>query len=282
MGDTALVLGGGGLTGIGWEVGILHGLARAGVDLGTADTVIGTSAGSVVGAQFTSGLLGIDELYARQLVPPDGEMAANMGPAMLARYAWIVLRSKNAQTYGVRMGRMALDARAPEQSVRRDVIAGRLLSHEWPVRRRLVVTALDAATGEFHAFDRDSGVGLVDAVAASCAVPGIWPPVAIDGRRFIDGGVRSSANADLAAGHGKVIIVAPIAVGGGPIPAPRVQAAKLRAKGAKVVLITPDRAARKAFGRNVLDPARRAPAARAGLAQAAAHAEQVAAVWGPS
>ncbi|MFB7262559.1 patatin-like phospholipase family protein, partial [Streptomyces nojiriensis] len=66
-GDTALVLGGGGLTGIGWECGMLHGLARAGVDLSTADLVVGTSAGSVVGAQLTSGLLSVQELYERQL-----------------------------------------------------------------------------------------------------------------------------------------------------------------------------------------------------------------------
>ncbi len=279
MGDTALVLGGGGLTGIGWEIGILHGLARAGVDVTAADTVIGTSAGSVVGAQLASGLLELPELYERQLASPEGEIAANMGPAMLARYAWIVLRARDARTYGARMGRMAQKSRASGEPGRREVIAQRLLSHEWPEQRHLVVTAVDAATGEFCPFDRDSGIGLVDAVSASCAVPGVWPPVAIDGRQFIDGGVRSSTNADLAAGYGKVVVIAPIALGGGPVPAARAQAAKLREAGARVALITPDRAARKAFGRNVLDPTRRAPAARAGLSQAAAHADEVATVW---
>ncbi|MFE0052960.1 patatin-like phospholipase family protein, partial [Streptomyces sp. NPDC059013] len=98
------------------------------------------------------------------------------------------------------------------------------------------------------------------------------------GGRFIDGGVRSSTNADLATGYGTVVIVAPISVGGGPVPSARTQAARLAAAGARVVLITPDRAARRAFGRNVLDPARRAPSARAGRAQAVAHADAVRAV----
>ncbi len=279
MGDTALVLGGGGLTGIGWEIGLLHGLARAGADPTGADLVVGTSAGSIVGAQLTSGALSLDELYERQLVDPRGESVASMGPAMMARYAWGVVRSRDAQAYGVRMGKMASAVRAVPGEDRREVIAQRLLSQDWPEGRRLVVTAVDALTGELTPFDRDSGVGLVDAVSASCAVPGVWPPITIGDRRYIDGGVHSSANAALAAGYAKVLIIAPVAMGGGPVSTPRTQAAKLAAAGSKVVLITPTREARRTFGRNVLDPARRAPAARAGLAQAAAHAEEVRGLW---
>ncbi|MEU4132819.1 patatin-like phospholipase family protein [Streptomyces wuyuanensis] len=277
-GTTALVLGGGGLAGIGWEVGVLHGLAEAGADVSSADLIVGTSAGSVVGAQLSSGLLTLPELYERQLADPDGEVPAGMGPTVLARYVWGVLRSRDAEAYGARMGRLALSARTEPEEARRAIFAARLLTHEWPLERHLVVTAVEAATGQFRAFDRDSGVGLLDAVGASCAVPGVWPPVTIGGRRFIDGGVRSSTNADLAAGYATVVIVAPISVGGGPVPSARAQASGLAAAGARVVLITPDRAARRAFGRNVLDPARRAPAARAGRAQAVAHAEAVRAV----
>ncbi|MFD9970648.1 patatin-like phospholipase family protein [Streptomyces sp. NPDC059017] len=276
--ETALVLGGGGLAGIGWEIGVLHGLAEAGADVSAADLVVGTSAGSVVGVQLSSGLLTLPELYERQLADPEGEVPAGMGPSVLARYVWGVLRSRDAEAYGARMGRLALSARTEPEEARRAVFAARLLTHEWPSARRLVVTAVDAVTGEFRAFDRESGVGLLDAVGASCAVPGVWPPVTIDGRRFIDGGVRSSTNADLATGYGTVVIVAPISVGGGPVPSARTQAARLAAAGARVVLITPDRAARRAFGRNVLDPARRAPSARAGRAQAVAHADAVRAV----
>ncbi|MFD9411855.1 patatin-like phospholipase family protein [Streptomyces sp. NPDC059989] len=277
-GDTALVLGGGGLTGVGWESGILYGLARAGVDLTTADLVVGTSAGSVVGAQLTSGLLTPQELYERQLGDPGGERAGRLGAGLVARYAVAMVRSRDALAYRRRVGALALAADTGEEAERRKVLEARLVSREWP-ERRFVVTAVDAVSGEPADFDRESGAGLVDAVSASCAVPGVWPPVTVGGRRFIDGGVRSATNADLAAGYGRVVILAPIALGSGLIPSPAAQAARLRAQGAKVLLITPSAQARKAFGRNVLDPARRDPAARAGLAQAAEHAAEAAAVW---
>ncbi|MEU7043372.1 patatin-like phospholipase family protein [Streptomyces varsoviensis] len=278
MADTALVLGGGGITGIGWESGMLAGLAAAGVDLTTAHTVIGTSAGSIVGAQLASGLLDLDALYERQLTDPKDEVAVRVGTALASRYVWGALRSRDARTFGARMGRMALAARTVPESDRRAVVERRLLSHEWPARR-LLVTAVDAATGEFTAFDAASGVGIVDAVAASCAVPGVWPPVTIGAKRYIDGGVRSAANADLADGCGRVVVLAPIPTGGGPIATARAQAAALTAAGARVTVLMPDRASRAAFGRNPLDPARRAAAARAGRTQAAAHAESVAGVW---
>ncbi|MEU9237400.1 patatin-like phospholipase family protein [Streptomyces subrutilus] len=278
-GERALVLGGGGLTGVGWESGMLYGLARAGVDLTTADLVVGTSAGSVVGAQLSSGLLTPRELYERQLGDATGEIAAKLGTGVLARYALAMARSRtDATAYRRRVGAMALAADTGPEAERRKVLAARLVSHEWP-ERRLVVTAVDALSGELEAFDRESGGALVDAVAASCAVPGVWPPVTVGGRRFIDGGIRSATNADLAAGYARVVILAPISLGSGLVPSPAAQAAKLRAAGAEVLLITPSAAARKAFGRNVLDPARRDPAARAGLAQAAEHAAEADAVW---
>ncbi|MET9607457.1 patatin-like phospholipase family protein [Streptomyces sp. NPDC006512] len=278
-GDTALVLGGGGLTGIGWETGILYGLAREGVDLSTADLVVGTSAGSVVGAQLTSGLLTPQQLYERQLGDPAGEATARFGAGLLVRHAVAMARSRNAADYRRRIGALALAADTGAEATRREVLKARLVSHEWP-RRRLVVTAVDALSGELTAFDRESGAGLVDAVSASCAVPGVWPPVTVDGRRFIDGGIRSATNADVAAGYRRVVIIAPMTLGTAMIPSPAAQAERLRAAGARVALITPSAQARKAFGRNVLDPARRDPAARAGLAQAAGHAAEAQAVWG--
>ena len=81
---TALVLGGGGITGIAWMLGLLKGLRERGVDLTGADTVLGTSAGSVVGAQLTSGH-DVDELYAEQLRPADREIGADMGLGVVLR-----------------------------------------------------------------------------------------------------------------------------------------------------------------------------------------------------
>lgn len=272
----ALVVGGGGVTGVAWELGMLAGLADASVDLSTADLVVGTSAGSVVGAQVASGIA-LAELYEGQLAGYGAEIAARMGVGVIGRLAWAALTTRDPQRMRMRVGRMALAARTVPERQRRAVIEARLPVHEWP-RRRLLVTAVDAESGEFVVFDRDSGVCLVDAVGASCAVPGVWPPVTISGRRFIDGGMRSAANADLAAGCGRVVVLAPMTSGFGPIARLSDQVAVLRTD-ARVVVVSPDSAAARAIGRNVLDPAHRAPAARAGRAQAAAVADQVAAVW---
>ncbi|WP_330329283.1 patatin-like phospholipase family protein [Streptomyces sp. NBC_00536] len=277
-GETALVLGGGGLTGVGWEAGIIYGLAEAGIDLSAAELVVGTSAGSVVGAQLTSGLLTPRELYERQLAGAGGEIPAKLGAGLVARYAVAMMRAKDATAYRRRVGEIALAADTGDEHARRKVLEGRLVSHQWP-ERRFVVTAVDARTGAAADFDRHSGVGLVDAVSASCAVPGVWPPVTLGERRYVDGGVRSAANADVATGYRRVVVLAPMALGSGVAPSPATQTERLRADGSKVLLITPSAEARKVFGRNVLDPARRAPAARAGLAQAAAHAAEAAAVW---
>jgi NTE family protein len=274
--DTALVLGGGGVTGIAWEWGMLAGLAEAGVDVTGADLVVGTSAGSVVGAQVASGI-SAEERYAAQLADPGGELAARLGRRLWIQLVWTILRSRDPERARARLGRMALGADTVPEAERRHVIESRLPVRTWP-ERRLIITAVDALSGEFITFDRDSGVPLVDAVGASCAVPGIWPPVTINGRRYIDGGVCSAANADLAAGYRRVVVLAPITTGFGPVARLAGQLAELE-KQAHVVAVSPDRAARHAIGRNLLDPARRAAAAKAGRAQAAKAAESIAAVW---
>jgi NTE family protein len=104
--------------------------------------------------------------------------------------------------------------------------------------------------------------------------------VTIDGRRYIDGGVRSPVNADLARGFDQVVVLAPITAA--VRRADRVQA-QLRAgsPSARHLVLSPDRSARKAFGRNSLDPARRAPAAREGRRQGAALVEVVRQGWMP-
>ncbi|MFI5834121.1 patatin-like phospholipase family protein [Micromonospora sp. NPDC051300] len=274
----ALVLGGGGVTGVAWELGLLAGLAERGVACDEADLVVGTSAGSVVGAQVCSGTP-LAQLYAAQLRPPRDEVPARLGLGVLARWAWAGARGRDAARARARVGALALSARTPSEESRRAVIAARLPATVWPARR-LLVTAVDAASGEFVVFDAGSGVPLVDAVGASCAVPGVWPPVTVGGRRFVDGGVRSPVNADLAAGAERVVVLAPTSAAVGPMPRLSVQVAALRSAGARVAVVAPDRAARAAIGRNVLDPTRRAASARAGFAQAAAVADEVVAAWG--
>ncbi len=277
---TALVLGGGGITGIAWETGVLAGLADAGVDLTSADLVVGTSAGSVVGAQLATGGTPA-EMYARQLLPPTEQgPPARMGRRLLVQLGFTMLRSRGDDAaFRRRVGalaRAAADAgRTPSERERLDAISARLPVQEWP-DRPLQVTAVDAETGEFRTFDRTSGVPLVTAVAASCAVPGVYPPVTVDGRRYVDGGMRSAANVDLATGYDRIVVLAPIVRGVGPMASVDAQVTGLVSR---VAVVAPDAASARAIGRNVLDPAAREPSARAGHAQAAGVLEDVRAVW---
>jgi NTE family protein len=276
---TALVLGGGGITGIAWEIGIVAGLADAGVELTGADLVVGTSAGSVVAAQLTCGA-DLAALYERQLAPATGEKAARLNRGTQAHFVTAMLRSRGKDVeFRRRIGSLALAAEqaglTPSEQERIDVIGSRLVSTEWP-ERALLITAVDAETGEFRTFDRDSGVPLVSAVAASCAVPGVYPPVTIDGHRYVDGGMRSAANADLAQGYDRLVVLAPIPRGFGPMASVDAQVTGMVCR---VAVVSPDSQSRTAIGRNVLDPAARAPSAKAGRAQAASVAERVAEAW---
>jgi len=243
--------------------------------------VVGTSAGSVVGVDVRSGA-SLAELYEVQTRPPgDSEIYAKMGAAVLIRYLRAMAFTKKPEVARARVGAMALRARTETEQARRKVIESRLPVFDWP-DGLLKITAVEAVTGDFVVFDADSGVSLVDAVGASCAVPGIWPPVTISGSRYIDGGMRSAANADLAAGSRSVVVIAPLAQGFGAIESLASQAGRLRQQGTRVVVVTPDKAARRAIGRNVLDPAKRPDAARSGHAQAASAAAEVSAVWSGS
>ena len=278
------MLGGGGVTGVAWEIGVLAGLAARGVQLSAADLLVGTSAGSVVGALLAWGA-DPAQLYEEQLTPAPGAGPAGASASVdtmrrrdMAIFGWAMLRHRDPDRARARFGRMALAAPTGPEARRREVIAARVPSAQWPARP-LLVTAVDAVTGEFAVFTAASEVSLVDAVGASCAVPGVWPPVTMAGRRWIDGGIRSPANADLAAGYERVVVLAPITRGLRAASAVATQAAGLTRAGRAVAVVSPDQAAKAAIGRNVLDPARRAPAARAGHAQAGPALDRVGTVW---
>ena len=187
MGRSALVLGGGGVTGIAWETGLLAGLAELGIDLAAADVIIGTSAGSVVGTDIASGQQ-LEVLYQAQLAPPAPEPAARMGWSVIGRLLWVMSTSRDPVRARARIGHWALAVRSMPEADRRKVFEARLPVGDWPART-LKVTAVDARTGELVVFDSAGEAGLVDAVGASCAVPGVWPPVTIGDRRLMDGGV---------------------------------------------------------------------------------------------
>jgi NTE family protein len=218
--EQALVLGGGGVAGVAWMTGLIAGLAETGQDVTGADLVIGTSAGATVAAQLGSGL-GLDELFARQ-TDPALQAAEIIVDVDLAKYAeqfgeYLAGATSPEDTLR-RVGAFALTAQTVPAAERLAVIASRLPSRDWPARSIRLV-AVDCESGQMRVFDGQSGVSLIDAVAASCAVPGIWPPVAIDGRRYMDGGVRSSDNADLADGAARIVVVSPFGMNS-RIPSP--------------------------------------------------------------
>ena len=219
MDRRALVLGGGGVAGIAWETGLIAGLAGLGIDLAAADVIIGTSAGSVVGTDIACGQE-LEALYQAQLAPPAPEPAVRIGWDFIGRLLWDVHTSRDPKRARARIGRWALAVPTMPEADRRKVFEARLPTSVWH-SRPLKVTAVDARTGEFAVFDSAGDTGLVDAVGASCAVPGLWPPVTIGERRFMDGGMRTIANADLAHGYERVVIVAPVAAGIGFMASPR-------------------------------------------------------------
>jgi NTE family protein len=278
-GGRALVLGGGGVTGVAWEIGILLGLAEAGLDLSAADLFVGTSAGSVVAAQLTSGVP-LDRLFDAQLADATGEIAAHMSRAALARFVLAMAWPGDPQRARARLGHAALRAKTVSEAERRGVIERRLPSHDWP-QQRLLIPAVDAETGAVVVFTKDSGVSLVDAVAASCAVPLVWPPMTIGDHRYVDGGVRSVANADLAAGCERVVVIAPTTAGlrRADRLSSQVRALNKAGKDVRATVVSPASAARTAIGPNVLDPSHRAASAKAGLMQAAGEVTRVQAVW---
>lgn len=273
---TALVLGGGGVAGIAWETGRLKGLREHGVDLTGAELIIGTSAGSVVGTQIATGC-DLDELFGRQLRPHDASLEQAPGVDMSALMAaFAPLRQPGVPTPELmaQVGAMALEAETPSEESRIATISARLPVQEWP-ERALRITTVDALSGEFVVWDKHAGVPLPLAVASSCAVPIVYPPTTIRGRRYMDGGVRSATNADLASGYERVVVLAVTPdMPGATAPLER-ETEILRAGGSRVVCITPDAAAQQAIFPDVLNPERRAPAAQAGLAQGATIAPEV-------
>lgn len=280
MTSRALVLGGGGVAGIAWELGLALGLAEHGVDVSAADLVVGTSAGSVVGALVGSGVP-LQELYDAQLDETrNTERAVDFDAERLMTEMGEALQGVTDQRQArARIGGVALAARTVSEEERLAIVRSRLPVGQWPAQR-LVITAVDAESGEFTTFDAGSGVALVDAVAASCAVPGIWPPVTIGGRRYIDGGMRTVTNAGLAAGCDVVLVLAPFPAQASLLgPSTAEEVAELERNGARVAVVTADDESTRIFGTNPLDPSTRAPSARAGLAQGRSVGAEVARTW---
>jgi len=291
-GERALVLGGGGSTGNAWLIGVIAGLYDAGLDVTEADLIIGTSAGSTAAAQITGAsptqlLASILSAEPRQRTAPPGSDGGRVRTGSAAnhmeRTSRIIAAAEDAADMRRRMGAAALELDAASdgsgQTRGRDTVATRLPSQRWP-ERTVLITAVDAHTGEPVVFDRHSGVDLVDAVAASCASGFAY---GIGDSRYIDGGYRRNENADLAAGYERVLVLSPF---GGRTRTPlewgmqlAAQVDELRARGSRVETIFPDSDSEHMFGANAMDLSLRPPAARAGYNQGRALAGQLTEFW---
>jgi NTE family protein len=298
--NVALVLGGGGSAGHAWTIGIIAGLADAGIDMTeAADLVIGTSSGATAAGQVRSGIPPA-ELLSSVLSPPVSPVGQNRPPPLDPPMATVFERMRaigaaaiSAADLQRAMGAFGLESdgtlgpAGAEQ--RRAMVAARLPRQQWP-DRPMIVVAVNAYTGELAAFDRDSGVDLVDAVTAATALPGVVPTHNINGTRYINGGVRSAENADLASGYANVVVLSPFGGRTGSLAAGQFEGIRrspewgtdlasqveaLRKQGSRVVVITPDADSRAAMGTNQMDPATRIPAAHAGFAQGKQEATRV-------
>jgi len=279
----ALVLGGGGPVGIAWEAGLLAGLAEGGVHAADADSIMGTSAGSVVGALLAMGRAPGDiagpilaEADRPRVIPAqaaeDRPGAPNMA-LLFQKMQEAASGERDPAEVRREIGVFALGAQTASEET---FIGGfgRQLAESaagaWP-GHGYACTAVDCETGEFVVWNAAAGVPLSRAVASSCSVPGVFPPITINGRKYMDGGMRSAVNADLAKGHAQTLVVA-LRLGAGEMaermmrPLQR-EISAVRDAGGVVELITPDDASVEAFGNNLMNPRHRPAAAQAGLNQ---------------
>jgi len=294
MAKRALVLGGGGPVGIAWEAGLLAGFAEAGVDLAQADHVVGTSAGSFVGAQIAMGrspatLVApiLAEGQSASASRPSGGSGAPDLSVLFMKMQEAISGVRPMQEVRAEIGAWALSAK----TISEEAFIGNfgrsfsgLPEDAWP-DRSYACTAVDAVDGSFVVWNRESSIGVTRAVASSCSVPGVFPPITIKGRRYIDGGMRSPTNADLARGYDVAVVVAVRGAVIDPAVTAKFQQLLdgelqvLRDGGARVELITPDAASVDAFGLNLMDPRRRPGAAQAGIDQGRAAAVRLRSLW---
>jgi NTE family protein len=279
MENLALVLGGGGPVGVAWEAGLLAGLFDEGVDVRRAGFVLGTSAGSIVGSAVAMGvdLSRMAELQRTVAVTSGGP------PPDISKLIGFLMRLPPISESGLELrqeiGRYALASKPDGEEKYIERLGASLAPGDWP--ERFACTAVDAASGEFRVWRKSDGVDLKRAIASSCAVPGIYPAVTILGRRWMDGGMRSSLNLDQAAGHQRVLAVAvvPAMARARFLPRFEAEAAPVRAAGGEMMLVAPDDASGEAFGPNLMDASRRPAVMEAGRAQGREEGARLRAWW---
>lgn len=301
-----LVLGAGGVLGFAWAVGALKALEEAGrFDCREVDMLVGTSAGSITAALLSCGVSVDSMVRHQQGIPAPGDLVVDYdhggggplppiptpgvgSPSLLARTA----RHPMTVTPFAALSSVLPLGRATLGPVHR--LIDRLLTQAsgataadpddarpaltWGPHRSLWVVAMDYDTGRRVVFGREGApaAGLPEAVCASCAIPGWFAPIEIDGRRYVDGGTCSSTSLDLLADQGldEVYVVAPMASFAMDEPngvAARLErgvrraitrrmmreAQKVQASGTRVTMLGPGPDDLAAIGANLMDPTRR-------------------------
>jgi NTE family protein len=286
MAGRALVLGGGGTLGVAWETGLLAGLEAEGVTFGNADLILGTSAGSIVGSAIARGVSPgmLAEMQIAAARQGAATQAAGAAPPDLSKVMQFFMRMPETGEPPIDLRREIGEASRTSQTVPEAQMLAQFatmgVSGDWP--KRFACTAVDATSGEFHVWRESDGVEFARAVASSCSVPGIFPPITINGRVWMDGGMRSGTNVDVAAGHERVlaVVVIPMAL------AEERMLKRVNAEGEAVVkaggrfdVISPDAQTQDAFGPNLMDGSRRLQVVEQGLRQGKAIAARVKAFW---
>jgi NTE family protein len=265
MDRVAVVFGGGGIVGLAWELGVVEGLSEGGFDPAAARSIIGTSAGSIVGALLSS-RVSMSELTVRGMaLAPElmGLMQAVDRPSADEIFGiWRDAGMTPNQDDRARIGRLAMTAPTASEDAYVDLLGRLLALSYWP--RGLIVTGVDAEDGAFATWTAQSGVPVARAVAASCALPAVFPPVTIEGRRYIDGGVRSPVSADLAAGCDLVVVIAPDASDAMRACLER-DGVPVQASGGRIDAILPDAEGQAVIGPDYMDIGRVDDAFAAGV-----------------
>jgi NTE family protein len=247
--EKALVLGGGGITGIAWESGVLAGLIDSGILVNHADKILGSSAGSYVGSILANGQ-NMKTYYEQLANNRDNADNAQLDPSLFELWREAFVEGKtDEQVIGKYLGDIinkspsTVSLKERERSVRK-----RIGNVDWTPQ--LEITAINAKTGTLESFNETSGISLMEAVMASGAVPGIWPHVDMLGASWIDGGMISSTNARLMANYKDIIILAPLDQKQGLVPSVYEDVETLKTN-SNVTLITPDQDSRNIIGTNI-------------------------------
>jgi NTE family protein len=271
----ALVLGGGGLTGHAWLIGMLLELADRGFDAAGADLVVGTSCGAVVGAQIACGL-SPREMHDRFFAANTADL--RLAPEEFLELARLLTGSPDLQDALVNVGAAALGHRDVVSCADlADTLRAQIPATDWPAQR-LVLPAVDARTGEFHRLAAGPGMSMLDAVWASCSLPFVYEPATIAGRRWIDGFLRSPANVDCAGGYERIVVLAPMDLGFSPRGAVSDQVKEEIAAGSSVLSVFETEQI-ATMTENRMDPRHFAPVVQMARAQAAVIAQDVLDLW---